>query len=239
MITLKNVLVATDFSEESTTAVMYAREMARTFKATLHLLHVTASAVDGFTTDWARPQRDVEESALKKLDQLAAEDHQIPPKLIVLSSNSPAQAIVSYAKEAQIDLIIVGTHGRGGMRISSWAVSPNGWSGRPLVRSLQSDNQSTCRCKRRITTSLRLFDESYSWMSLVSVELAGDIRRRRIIAAFVLTMTFVSLHPFNPAAVLAPRRHRPPTGHPESRPPIRRGRFVLGPVSALFCPERA
>jgi nucleotide-binding universal stress UspA family protein len=32
-----------------------------------------------------------------------------------MTSNSPAEAITLYANDAQVDLIIVGTHGRGGM----------------------------------------------------------------------------------------------------------------------------
>jgi len=33
----------------------------------------------------------------------------------VLTSNAPAQSIVSYAKDASTDLVIVGTDGRGGI----------------------------------------------------------------------------------------------------------------------------
>ena len=40
MILIKNVLVATDFSEPSDAALNYGRELARTFTATLHVLHV-------------------------------------------------------------------------------------------------------------------------------------------------------------------------------------------------------
>ena len=39
MILIKHVLVATDFSEPSGAALNYGRELARTFAATLHVLH--------------------------------------------------------------------------------------------------------------------------------------------------------------------------------------------------------
>ena len=42
MIALKNILVATDFSEPSDAALAYGRELARTFGA-LHLVHVDTS----------------------------------------------------------------------------------------------------------------------------------------------------------------------------------------------------
>ena len=51
MITIKNVLVATDFSESSASALNYGREFARTFGATLHVLHVVENAVM-----WAGPE---------------------------------------------------------------------------------------------------------------------------------------------------------------------------------------
>jgi nucleotide-binding universal stress UspA family protein len=35
-------------------------------------------------------------------------------KAIVITSSSPAQSIVDYARDNQIDLIVMGTHGRGG-----------------------------------------------------------------------------------------------------------------------------
>ena len=45
MIRLKNVLVATDFSQPSNAAVEYGREFARTFGATLTVFHVVENAV--------------------------------------------------------------------------------------------------------------------------------------------------------------------------------------------------
>ena len=40
MIALKSIVVATDFGEASGAALAYGRELARTFGATLHVLHV-------------------------------------------------------------------------------------------------------------------------------------------------------------------------------------------------------
>ena len=39
MISLKTILVPTDFSEHSAKAVQYGAELARNFGATLHLVH--------------------------------------------------------------------------------------------------------------------------------------------------------------------------------------------------------
>jgi nucleotide-binding universal stress UspA family protein len=123
MMTLKNILVATDFSEASEAALVYARELAEAVGGTLHVLHVagniaaSAVGVEGYTTDFIALQREVEDSARKRLEALVIETDRrtLSAKTIVLTSNSPAQSIVSYAKDAHIDLVIVGTHGRGGM----------------------------------------------------------------------------------------------------------------------------
>jgi nucleotide-binding universal stress UspA family protein len=40
MIALKNILVATDFGDAADTALTYARALASTFGASLHVLHV-------------------------------------------------------------------------------------------------------------------------------------------------------------------------------------------------------
>jgi nucleotide-binding universal stress UspA family protein len=123
MMTIHNILVATDFSETSTAALSYARELARAFNGTLHVLHVTdnviagAVGVEGYTTDWAALQREVDAAAHQQLGRIiTADDRQtLSAKAIVITSNSTAQAIVSYANDAHVDLIVVGTHGRGGM----------------------------------------------------------------------------------------------------------------------------
>ena len=123
MITLKNVLVATDFGEASETALVYGRDLARTFGATLHVLHVVddvpAKAIsgEGYAVDFSDFQRAVEKSAHKKLDAIVRADdrRELGAKALLRTSTTPASAIVSYAKEAGIDLIVVGTHGRGAM----------------------------------------------------------------------------------------------------------------------------
>jgi nucleotide-binding universal stress UspA family protein len=45
MITLKSILVATDFSEPADAALNYGRALARQFNATLHVLHVIPDAL--------------------------------------------------------------------------------------------------------------------------------------------------------------------------------------------------
>lgn len=120
MIALKNVLVATDFGEASSAALLYGRELARTFKATLHVVHVADDVFvrlggDAYMAVLPQLQKDVEEAAHKALDELLIDNdpHPIPVKKAVITSSATAAAVVHYARDLSIDLIVVGTRGRG------------------------------------------------------------------------------------------------------------------------------
>jgi universal stress protein A len=123
MITLKNILVATDFSEASEVALTYARQLAHAFGSTLHVLHVVGDVMagaignEGYTINFVALQGEVEEAARKLLDAVVTDEDRrtLAAKTIVRTSSAPAQAIMSYAGDAHIDLIVVGTHGRGAM----------------------------------------------------------------------------------------------------------------------------
>ena len=66
MITMKNILVATDFGEASDAALAYGRTLARTFGATLHVIHVAENVMMRNAGFEVRTARDGEE-ALKAL----------------------------------------------------------------------------------------------------------------------------------------------------------------------------
>jgi nucleotide-binding universal stress UspA family protein len=122
MILLNSVLVATDFGDTSKSALEYGRNLARAFGAKLHVLHVAArivpmSAAEFDPTNVADLQADIVEEANRQLNRLLTDNERalLQTKAMVLASTSPAAAIVGYAKEAHVDIIIVGTHGRGGI----------------------------------------------------------------------------------------------------------------------------
>jgi nucleotide-binding universal stress UspA family protein len=119
MIALKTILVATDFSFEAESALTYGRTLARTFDATLHLLHVADNIYLRLGADTFIPppelQADLEEAARRKLNALSIDNDPLPLPThpVVVVSSSPALAITEYARKVNADLIVMGTHGRG------------------------------------------------------------------------------------------------------------------------------
>ena len=123
MITLKRILVATDFSEPSDVALSYGRELATRFKATLHVLHVAQNVyistfgAENYAAIAPDLQQQIEEGARLRLSELLIDSDQSGPNTIaaVITATSPAFAIVDYAKDHEIDIIVMGTHGRGAL----------------------------------------------------------------------------------------------------------------------------
>ena len=121
MIALKRILVPIDFSEASDTAVKYGRALAEAFGASIDLLHVMedpfiyAPISEGYLPP-PEFSGEMERSSRERLEQaLPASDRERLRARYVLKKGSPFVEIVRYAKAEGIDLIVMGTHGRGGL----------------------------------------------------------------------------------------------------------------------------
>lgn len=117
MLTLKKILLATDFSDTAEERVEYAFELARRSRAELHVLYADVLHGEPYVELESRPA--TEEAALAEIDRLtakAAERYEVRLKKTVERNVTPAPAILDYAAEHDVDLIIVGTHGRRGVR---------------------------------------------------------------------------------------------------------------------------
>ena len=101
-VAIRNILVATDFSPYSEQAIRAAAALARHFDAVLHMLHVVHHADE-------RP------AALDRLAGVAEGEAGGVPFTATVTVGRPAPEIVSYAAREQMDLIVVGTHGRTGL----------------------------------------------------------------------------------------------------------------------------
>lgn len=121
MVNIKRVLHPTDFSDASSAALAVACSMADKFGAELHLLHViqdmTAIAPYGaaeayLPVEWHAEARQLAETTLNKL---AVGVNQGTRVVRTITEGSPYFEILEYSKSNAIDLIVMGTHGRGGL----------------------------------------------------------------------------------------------------------------------------
>lgn len=117
MIELRNILLPTDFSEPSLTATQYAVELARRFEAKLHLLHVIEDPVVYLPMfeSYALPSRDeFEQFAQTRLDNwILPEDAEGIEVARHWVHGTPVVEIVRTIERESIDLVVIGTHGRG------------------------------------------------------------------------------------------------------------------------------
>jgi nucleotide-binding universal stress UspA family protein len=123
VIVIKNVLVATDFSPASESALGYGRALSRTFAARLHVIHVVDDVASRLAyADLAMSeltpgdvQAEIERASRQELERFVTETdrRELDAASVLRTGRSPAQEIVAYATEAAVDIIIVGATGRG------------------------------------------------------------------------------------------------------------------------------
>jgi nucleotide-binding universal stress UspA family protein len=99
---LKQILFPTDFSPASEPARQVAVNMAREVGASLHVVHVVPPA-----TDPSLPAQHFTQLAQGIGGGLSV--------TTALLNGGAAREIIKYAREKQIDLIVLGTHGRTGV----------------------------------------------------------------------------------------------------------------------------
>ncbi len=124
MLRIKKVLYATDFSECSESALPVALRMAERHAAELHMLHAIVLHEDD-PHDPAHHFPDPQE-LYETLQVLADERlarvgeregmHEVEIVRAQVRGIAPAPVILEYAQEQDVDLIVMGTHGRRGIR---------------------------------------------------------------------------------------------------------------------------
>ena len=124
MTQLKRILVPTDFSDHSERAAAYAVELARRYEADeIHCVHVSDIPADLLATSayyMTGPSEQfieqVREEGRKSLDAFARKNFKDRPVKTVFLEGRPFVEIIRYARENQIDLIVISTHGRSGIK---------------------------------------------------------------------------------------------------------------------------
>lgn len=116
---IRTILVPTDFSEGSQAAIEYARMMAKAFGARIIVMHVIESVTYLMTESlqwvdvYSRVQTAVEPVLAELVDELEQRGVAASSRLV---QGAADEDIVAEARKAGVDLIIMGTHGRRGMR---------------------------------------------------------------------------------------------------------------------------
>jgi nucleotide-binding universal stress UspA family protein len=112
MIRITKILYATDFSSYSNQAYFHAIALAENHGASLTVLFVhgrdmaapEAAGDEGYSRSYWRSQ----------LEQIRPTNPDIPVRHVFLEGDA-AEEIVRYGRDAGMDLIVMGTHGRTGL----------------------------------------------------------------------------------------------------------------------------
>ncbi len=118
---IKKILVPIDFSDYSKSALKYAQEFSKYFNAEIFLIYVVEPMVyppDFSMGQIAIPTIDIEldKRAKEELEKLAR--NEIPEDIkfqIIIKTGKPFVEIIQTAKELDVDLIIIATHGHSGV----------------------------------------------------------------------------------------------------------------------------
>ncbi|WP_420182679.1 universal stress protein [Haloarcula sp. KBTZ06] len=136
----EHILFPTDGSSGAEAALAHARTLAETHNATLHIMTVldtssphigmTAAGPEGATTGMTAEEHDESESGMvneehniesslrersQAIVDAAADEVDGVDTVTAVERGPPHSAILDYADENDIDLIVMGTHGRTGV----------------------------------------------------------------------------------------------------------------------------
>lgn len=123
MLKIKKILYPTDFSNCSKQAYPHALFLAEKYGAELHILHViTIHTGDAYDPGYDFPHLEeynihLEKHAMEESDKLIKEHKVSETKIFKVQQRgySPSATILQYAQDKNIDLIVLGTHGRRGL----------------------------------------------------------------------------------------------------------------------------
>jgi nucleotide-binding universal stress UspA family protein len=119
VIKLKKVLVPTDFSESARHALTYGISFAREYGAELVVLHVVENLTVGYASDlfpvpMAEVFQEISGYAKAELTKLGAVARDKKVEVVEqVVQGKPSAEIIRFARETEVDMIVLGTHGKG------------------------------------------------------------------------------------------------------------------------------
>ncbi len=118
---IRKIMVPVDFSSTSNKAFIFAREMVDCWEGQIHLVHIldtdflsgavhiTIEPLDESVAKWRKRVEEKLKSVYHNEDgsQLTGEIH--------IREGKPHEEILKLAKELDVDMIVIGSHGRTGL----------------------------------------------------------------------------------------------------------------------------
>ena len=113
MISIKRILVPTDFSDQGRKALAYGVAFADQFGAAVDLMHGIEPPTGGARAGYISKD-ELRKSAENHMEALHSEweEYAFPVSKVIVDGY-PFVEIVKQARESDADLIVIGTHGRG------------------------------------------------------------------------------------------------------------------------------
>jgi len=122
MIKIEKILVPTDFSEHSKYAFSYALSFAKEYDAELVMLHVIEDVqylanAYMFDVPMMPSFSDMEQNRVKEMDDFI--EREVADSSVKIAKSvrhgRPFVEIIQAARDEDVDLIVIATHGRGGL----------------------------------------------------------------------------------------------------------------------------
>jgi len=116
-----HILLAVDFSTHTDAITEKALSLSKAFGARISLVHIVEFVQVDLSNELVMPQemeldQELMELAEKRLKQLASR-YAIEDSDCIISQGSTRKEILRIAKEKNVDLIIIGSHGREGIQL--------------------------------------------------------------------------------------------------------------------------
>lgn len=120
---LNKILVPVDFSENSTRAVEWALLLAEYFEADITMIHVIlfyqedvgeSERMETFEKLVREKEKRIQQQLNKQSREVSKRDINI--QSVVLRGISPADTLMEFISEMNFDLVVMGTHGKTGIR---------------------------------------------------------------------------------------------------------------------------